>query len=860
MALAAGDRLGVYEIVSKIGAGGMGEVYRARDTKLDRDVAIKVLPAAVANHPDRLARFEREAKTLAALNHPNIAMIYGLEERAIVMELVEGPTLADRLRAGPLDLNEALGIARQIAEALEAAHEKGIVHRDIKPANVKAPPGAPVKVLDFGLATAMQAPRESSDPVNSPTLTMGATEVGVILGTAAYMSPDQASGKQVDKRADIWSFGVVLWEMLAGKRLFEGGETVSHTLADVLRKEVDFRELPAGIPPAVRTLLQRCLDRDPKTRLRDIGEARVAIERAKAQPEESVAAPAKSRSAVAWAAAVGILALALGGVSLVHFRESPPQRQRVRFQIAYPEGNTLDLKLSPDGRFLAFLVRDSASTAKIWVRALDGLDTRLLTSVSVPTSSLFWSPDGEYVGFDSQNKLYKIARAGGPPVPLCDAPGQFLGGTWRQDGLILFSAAGVLYRVSASGGASTKVDVAGQTGGYPVWIEGDRFLFGVRGGITSWSLGNPKPKPILPGDPSNFVDYVPAAASGFPGHLVFIRGETLMAQRFNGATAELMGEAFPVAEGVGGIGRKFATSASGVLVFGRGSSQSHELVWLDRSGKKLQTVSRPFALMSNPAIRLSPDDTRAIVPVVGDKGPDLWIADLTRGTFSRFTSDGAVAGIWSPDGRKILWTGRDGSRYLRSADGSGTDELLFKQPRAGYPYDWSSRGQIAFTVMGEKTGYDIWMVATEGDRKPQPYLESRFGEYWGQFSPDGRWMAYTSEQPGQAEIVVESIPVGKGRRQISTEGGEWAVWRRDSKELFFSQRNRILAAPIRLTETSVESGKPQLLFEAPNAGLAQARFQVSRDGQRFLFALPVAQDAAAESLIVDTDWRAGLKQ
>jgi serine/threonine protein kinase len=856
MALVPGARIGHYEILGQLGAGGMGEVYRARDTRLDRDVAIKVLPAALARHPDRLARFEREAKTLAALNHPHIAVIYGLEQGAIAMELVEGPTLADRLKAGPLALQETLAIARQIADALEAAHDKGIVHRDIKPANVKAPSDAPVKVLDFGLATAVQAPRESSDPANSPTLTMGATEAGVILGTAAYMSPEQASGKPVDKRADIWSFGVVLWEMLTGKRLFQGGETVSHTLADVLRKEIDFEQLPAATPPAIETLVRRCLDRDARTRLRDIGEARVAMDRAAASPGESGHRPAKARSPLAWIAAAAVLALALSGVSFVHFLEAPPLKHRIQFQINPPSGRLVDLKLSPDGRFLAMLVRDSASEAKIWLRALDGLEARSLATVPGPSSSLFWSADAAHLAFDSQGKLYKIARTGGPPVFLSTLSGTLSGGAWRDDSLLLYSTRGGIYRVAASGGATARVDTAGESSAFPVWLEGRRFLYATPNGIVGASLDGTKPKRIL-ADVSP-IAYVPAQTSGSEAHVLFVRGETLMAQPLDAESMEPRGDAVPLAENVG-RGSGFTASASGVLVYERGANQNRELVWLDRSGKRLQTVSRPFVVANNPAIRLSPDDTRAIVPVAGENGVDLWIADLNRNTLSRLTLDGSIAGIWAPDGRKVLWAARDGSRYLKSADGSGADELLFKHPGSGYPYDWSPSGKIAFTVMGLKTAYDIWLVEAEGGRKPYPYAESRFAEYWAQVSADGRWMAYVSEHSGRPEVLVESIPAGKGRWPVSSDGGSFPVWRPGGKEIFFSRRNQIMAAPVRVTETAVEVGKPQVLFELPSVAMEpDLRFQVSRDGQRFLLAVPVDQGATARTLTVDTDWRAGL--
>jgi Tol biopolymer transport system component len=875
MPLVAGTRLGPYEITAPLGAGGMGEVYRAKDIKLDRDVALKVLPDALAHDQERLARFEREAKVLASLNHPNIAQIYGVEDsgevRALVMELVPGATLGDRIKAGALPLSDALVIAKQIADALEAAHDRGIVHRDLKPANVMVTPEGVVKVLDFGLAAvALGSASDAGNPEHSPTLTMHATQAGMIMGTAGYMSPEQAAGKPVDRRADIWSFGVVLWEMLTGEHLFTG-ETVSHTLAHVLAASIDFEKLPKETPRAIRELLRRCLDRDVKNRLRDIGEARVVIGKVLADPmagadegvgrgrldKELPGGPPHKRWV--WPMVAGAFAIALGALAFVHFRETPPERQHIRFQIAPPEGTLRDFKLSPDGRFLAFGTIDGG-VSRLWIRALDSLETRLLASVPAGGNfQLFWSADAEYIGFAASGRIYKIVRTGGTPVAIFDAPGGFRGAAWRSDGTILFGSRGGLYRVSSSGGTPAKVGDY-EIAALPVWLTAERFLFlgPAQVGTFAGSLTGAKPFLLLPG--ASGAVFVPRAKSSLPDQLLFVRGETLMVQAIDAEKAELRGGAVPVAERVGNLGspRNPASSASatGVLVFGRGMSMDHELVWLDRAGKKLQTVSRPFSQNINPAIRLSPDDSRAIVPVAGATGADLWIAELNRNTLSRFTFDGSSSGIWSPDGRRVLWTAADGNRYLRSADGSGKDELLFKSPSiGGYLEDWSSDGKrITFSESTAKTQTDIWMVEPDGDRKPYAYLQSRFNETWNAISPDGQWMAYRSDQPGQFEILVESIPAGKGRWQISTEGGDWPVWRRDGKELFFRQGTKIMAAPIRLTKTSVEAGKPQALFEVP----ADTRFQVSRDGQRFLIAMPVEGAAAAAPLTVDTDWRAGV--
>ena len=867
MTLAAGSRLGVYEIISLLGSGGMGEVYQARDTKLNRDVALKVLPEIFASDPERLARFQREAQLLASLNHPRIAAIYGLEEsnslRALVLELVEGPTLADRIAQSPIPIDEALPIARQIAEALEAAHEQGVIHRDLKPANIKLRPDGTVKVLDFGLAKALQ-PTSGVRTDLTPTITTPAmTQLGVILGTAAYMAPEQAKGRPADKRSDVWAFGCVLYEMLTGKRAFEG-EDVSDTLAAVLRGDPDWQALPRALPAVVITVLNRCLRKDRHQRFSEMSTPLFLLSEPSEAAPWSAPSPTEPRPwlkralPVLSGAMVAVLATALAGLAFFRFRITLPEGQRVKYQITPPEGSLVDFSLSADGRFLAFLTGDG-NGVKIWVRALESLETRLLTALAEMGRpvSLFWSPDGAYLAFGSRGKLYKIARTGGTPVPLCEIPNPITGGTWTDDGVILFSVlGGSLYRVAASGGASIKLDWQEGGAAYPIWLAGHTFLYSAGGGIFTASPEGAKPRLLLSNAITNLA-YVQPTSFGSPGYLLFRRGDTLMSQPLDPQKAELRGEAFPLVEGVGSLAAPFSgafsASANGVLVFRGGVPQTSELIWVDRSGKKLQTVSRPFALARNPAIRLSPDDTRAIVPVEGSTGPDLWIADLIRQSLTRFTVDGSGSGIWSPDGRKVLWAARDGSRYVRSADGSGMDDLLFKNPQCPtcYPYDWSSRGQIAFADQR-----NIGMLDAEGDHKPYPYVQSRFAAYWAQISTDGRWMAYVSDQPGQPGVLVESIPAGISRWQISTAGGDWPVWRRDGKELFFRQGSKLVTAPLRLNEGAVESGKPQALFEV----LPNTRFQVSRDGQRFLIAFPIEKSSGTEALTVDTDWRVGLNR
>ena len=622
MALAAGTRLGPYEILAPIGAGGMGEVYRARDSKLNRDVAIKVLLAALADDADYLARFQREAQVLATLNHPNIAAIYGLEGKAIVMELVEGQTLAERIAAGPIPVDEALPIAKQIADALEAAHEKGIVHRDLKPGNVKITPEGLVKVLDFGLAKT-SAPAPTAAAASSPTLTIRASEAGLIMGTAGYMSPEQAAGKPVDKRADIWSFGVVLWEMLTGKRLFDG-ETTSHTLANVLTAPADCSRLPAPTPAAIRDLLRRCLDRDVKNRLRDIGEARVVIQKYLTNPvdtrETTSTAPSRRWLRIGASITTSVLLVALGSLAFVHFREpQPPASEVVRFRFAPPERATLgqNLVVSPNGKWVAFLAIGEDGVNRLWVHSLNSLDSRPLAGtegVYLPGYP-FWSWDSRFVVFQVgaygvSGKLKKVDVSGGPAQTLCEIPGTLLGGFWTRQGKIVFGAndSGLLEVASGGGAPSalTTLDPAGQERdhAFPIILpDGRHFLYAreslsaEKAGIYVGSLdakpGSQGGKRLLPDPSAHF--YVPAPETGATpdkGYLLFVRENALMVQPFDAGRAELTGDAIPVVQEIASVGA-FGVSANGVLAYRTEGRENRQLTWFDRQGKVLGTAGPP---------------------------------------------------------------------------------------------------------------------------------------------------------------------------------------------------------------------------------------------------------------------------
>jgi serine/threonine protein kinase len=726
MPLAQGDKIGPYEIVDLLGKGGMGVVYRAHDTNLSRDVAIKVLPAALAQDPDRLARFEREAKVLAALNHPNIAIIYGLEKtatnaRAIVMELVEGPTLADRLEKGAVPLKETLSIARQIADALEAAHEKGVVHRDLKRANVKVREDGTVKVLDFGLATAVLAGvREAGHGADSPTLTLGATQAGMILGTVAYMAPEQAEGKPVDRRADIWSFGVVLWEMLTGKRLFHA-DTVPLTLADVLRKELDFTQVPEGTPAPVRELLKRCLDRDVKTRLRNMGEARVAIVRYVADPTSgaAVAPPtvtAPSRVSRMWPSAAAALAVTLGAVSFVHFREQPPRApEPARFQIPFPDKSSPapfpNPTISPDGRQIVFqAVTDGVP--RLWVRGLDQVEPRPLAGTEGVAGLQFWSPDSRFVAVDVQGTLKKVETSGGPPQTLCRLPGILLGGLWTADGRIVFGTLTTgLFQVAAAGGAASPLTVLDPKRqevyhAFPALLpDGRHFLYrrntaiAETGGIYLGTLPTGTVNPDLQGqapkrlltDDSDFV-FAPPLDPRASGYVLFSREGTLMAQPFDSVRLEFSQAAVPIAEQVARNG-DFSVSSTGVLVYatsvGIGGGASR-LTWYDRQGKSLGAAGAPGFITN---LELAPDGARVATDrTTGDGRKAIWVDEFARGVSNRITPpDTSVRPVWSPDGNRLVFASQP-NISLKAASNAGKEEVLFKFEHPTDPLDWSRDG------------------------------------------------------------------------------------------------------------------------------------------------------------------------
>jgi Tol biopolymer transport system component len=922
MALTPGSHFGSYQIIALVGSGGMGEVYRARDTRLKRDVAVKVLPEQFSQDPDRLARFQREAELLATLNHPGIAAVYGIEQAAadlgIVLELVEGETLADLIARGPLALDDALAIARQLADALEAAHDQGVIHRDLKPANIKVRDDGAVKVLDFGLAkltdlraspAAVPAQLSGSPTITSPV----GTRVGMILGTAAYMAPEQARGKVVDKRADIWAFGCVLHEMLTGARVF-GGDDITDTLAFIITKDPDWAALPKETPEPIRKLLRRCLEKDRRRRLADIADARLEIDEAStattaaglaSAPADRETAPSPLRSSrFAWAAAAVFF---LATVALVGFivnaRRSRTPPPVARFAVMPPESTVFHLPgvgpaasygfnggvISPDGRMMAFTLVDAGGKLSIWLRSIDSLAMRPLPGTD-GASLPFWSPDSRFIAFFADTKLKKIDVAGGPPVTLAavEVP-NMRGGTWSRDDVILVAPAdGPISRVPAAGGEVTPVTKLspGQSGHRrPYFLpDGRHFLYrtlGTSPGIVVGSLDSDEATPLLPSD---------AQAIYTSGYLLFTRQGTLLAQPFDAASLKLAGEPVPVAEGVAtDVGNglaAFSASETGVLTYrtgvvlgGTSGSSNVQLAWLDRQGKQLEVIGAPAPYRG---VDVSVDGTRVAAHRHEGDGGDIWLLERTRGTTQRFTFDPArdnASAVWSPKGDRIVYASRRGSSwglYQKLSNSSGSDEEELLPPGAPViPNSWSPDGEfLVYMINPPKTGPDIWVLPMAGDRKPVPFAQEPFAESFGQISPNGRWMAYMSNETGRPEIYVRPFPSGPGKWPVSTSGGNHPRWRHDGKELYYLSNPPGAEAEffaVATTESAggFQAGRPELLFglavpapaAASNGGVPFHPYAILADGQRFLFAraLSVAGDEAAGQVHVVLNWQEELK-
>jgi serine/threonine protein kinase/Tol biopolymer transport system component len=908
-----GKTLGHYQITSQLGKGGMGEVYRAKDLKLGRDVAIKVLPEEFARDTDRVARFQREAKLLASLNHPNIAAIHGLEEAEgtsfLVLELVEGETVAGQLKRGPIAVEESLKLALQIAEALEAAHEKGVIHRDLKPSNIKITPDGKVKVLDFGLAKAFAGeqadPSLSKSPTQtySPTLSNAATQQGVILGTAAYMSPEQARGKTVDKRADIWAFGCVLYEMLAGRAAFSGDE-ISDILAAVIRAEPEWAGLPASLHWRLREVIERCLKKDARDRYHDISDVRIDIQKVMADPGGVLAQAVtaveprmKLRTVIPWLAAAIVFGSIITGLAVWKLKPTPPPepRQVAATTIKIEPGHWLAgmqysgtmerpsrtaMAVSNDGRFVVYsaIEENPGSQAKpqLYLRKIDQLEAKPIAGTEGGINP-FLSPDDRWVGFLADGKLKKVPVDGGAATTLCDLSFS-MGANWGRDNSIIFSDGYVagISRVSAEGGKPetlTKPDPKREESSHrlPSWLpNGKAVVFTV----MRQSEDSQPWLALLRLETREWDVLLQDAADAryvSTGHLVFLRHGTLMAVRFDPNRLEVIGQPVALLENVvqaiGGGGAyhtgagQFGISETGSLIYAAGGfapPQRNSLVWVDHRGMEQPVNALKLPLWSP---RLSPDGQK----IAYGAGDQVWVYDLSRGTNTPLIVEGnAGTPIWIRDGNRLLFTcdkSLASNLFWQAYDGSSPMERLTTSKYAQFPGSLSSDGEtVAFMEIRPDTGYDIAVLDLRSKRVT-PFLNSQFGELYPEFSPDGRWIAYSSDESKRSEVFVRPFPGPGMKYQVSSEGGGMPLWARNGKQLFYRHQDQMWVVDVR-TDGGFETSKPRLLFEKPGYFLAVRRtYDLSLDGQRFLMVkVEQRKPSPVTEMILVQNWLEELKQ
>jgi Tol biopolymer transport system component len=855
----------------------MGEVYRARDTRLKRSVAIKILSEEFARDRDRIGRFQREAELLATLNHTNIAAVYDVVEqdtsRFLVLELVEGETLAERIARGTMPVDEVLHIAKQMCDALEAAHLRGVVHRDLKPANIKVLPDGSVKVLDFGLAKTVDAgaASDSADLANSPTLTVHGSVPGVILGTAAYMSPEQARGLPVDGRSDIFSFGVVLFEMISGRRAF-AGDTISDILAAVLTSEPDAKLLPADLDPRVRHLLQRALAKPVRQRWQAIGDIRYELEQIIANPVPAQM-PRPGRERLAWA--VAAMAVCAVAVLLAGWVASPGRgagaATTLQLAVPMPEGMELggggpSAAISPDGTRVAFSARDASDVSGLFVRPLGSATAKRIEGVSA-SNDIFWSPDSQWIGFFSAGKLFTVNVDEGVPRALADAPSE-RGGTWNQQGVILFvpQSGGPVMRIAASGGTPVALEHTGRLSAFwPVFLpDGNRFLFyalSERRAHVGWlDSGRTQPLPIT----GSKALYSPS------GHLLFVERDSLIAQRFDLASLSLVGGPMHVADRVSAnpsVGSHPVTlSNNGTLLFRAGTNSNiRQLTWFDRAGQPVGTIGQPDTIFN---FRMTADRTRLALDV-GDAltgKRDVWLVDdVTSGIPSRFTTaDGdAFSPVWSPDGKSLLYLSSARGRrslHLRETLGNPVEHQL-KEHFPSNPTDWSRDGRfVVQDVRNEATKFDIGILPMTGDAPRSWLLQTAANEGQARISPNAKWIAYLSDESGRAEIYVQSFPTPGYKRRISNDGGTWPRWRSDGTEVFYVAPGGVVTAVPVNSGGRFSAGRPRPLFRSRGAGGPVGfidPFEVSLDGQRFLLAINAP---APSSISLILNWPSLLKE
>lgn len=892
MAIDIGTRFGPYEIVAALGAGGMGEVYRANDTRLDRTVAIKILPIHLSGDPALRQRFEREARTISRLSHPNICALYDIGHQDgvefLVMEYLEGETLAERLKRGALPKDQVLRYGMEIAEALDAAHRQGVVHRDLKPGNVMLTKSG-AKLLDFGLAKLRTS--ELLSPLTDfsflPTEAgQNLTAEGTILGTFYYMAPEQLEGKDTDARSDIFSLGTVLYEMATGQRPF-GGQSQASIISAILSSDpASICVIQPALPPALDHIIKKALAKNPEDRwqtARDLASELRWI--AEGGSQAAVTAPLapwrwkRNESLFRLLSAIFFVTTIAMVFAFYRFAQTPKQLQPVKLSVLPPPKTmaTDSLAISRDGRKLALVTTGAEGHKSLWVRSFDSLTVEPLPQTD-DAAFPFWSPDNRFIAFFTQNKLKKMEISGGPPQVLCDVSNA-RGGAWNQEGLMLIAPTFTsgLSRLSATGGALTPLTTLDssrqETSHRWPWFlpNGRHFLYVILGaerkncGIFLSSIDDPKQKQQLLPDFSR-VEYVA------PGYLIFTRGTTLMAHEFDADHLQLKGEAFSLRENVGYDGYTaygiFSVSQKDVLTFGSIDQLKTQLIWTDRSGRRISSLGE-LARYAEP--RLSPDEKKLVVERIDPATAnfDLWIVELSRGTFTRFTFDPSneVSPIWSPDGKRIVFCSNPRGSvniYQKSSSGTGEDEILVDTPNPKYPTDWSRDGKyILYDEIDPKSKFDLWILPLSADRKPMPFLHSQFNESHGQFSPDGKWIAYTSDETGRAEIYVRSFPAAGEKWQISTNGGDQAQWRRDGKELYYmAGDNKLMMVQVRTLQT-FETEVPIPLFNAqvPPNTMTDARNQyvMSADAQRFLVTA-LASESTASPITVVLNWRALLRE
>ena len=881
-----GQTISHYKILEKIGVGGMGEVYLAEDLSLDRKVALKFLPDIFTGDPERMARFEREAKLLASLNHPNIAAIYGLEQedgkRFLVMEYVEGETLQARISKGALPVEDALIICRQIAEGLEAANEKGVIHRDLKPANVMITGEEKVKILDFGLAKALLGEGQSVDSSQSPTITEAMTQPGVVLGTAAYMSPEQAKGKSVDRRADIWAFGCILYECLSGKKVF-GGETVTEALAAILRGDPDWQALPDTTPPNIKFVLRRCLEKDVSRRFRDAADVQIQIEEglpSTASPKTGIP-ETKGRRDILLFALGAVALLILGGIAAWILKPSPPPAAQdpAHVVIDLPPGDQIatetvrPIAISPNGQRLAYVaIRNGVQ--QLFVRQLDSYEAIPLPGTE-GAQAPFFSPDSAWVGFFAGGSLKKVSLAGGTAISICESGGVG-GATWGKDDAIIFapSLASGLLRVSAGGGKPHELTALDRSKGesshrWPQLLPGDKaMLFTIAAGV-GWDGFDVAALRLDTGEISTVINGGHTGRFVPTGHLVHYRAGELSAVPFDPINLGIIGKSsVTVAKGIRESGTftaaEYSFSNTGALAYVPASLRQldRRLVWVDREGNVEPIPAAGVrTYYSEPwfGLSISPDGQRAAVEVTAGK-IEIWIYDIARGTMTRLTTEGGSSQcpIWTPDGTRITYLGyREGFRniYWKNADGTGAEDRLTTGGNMQIPLSWSREGNfLAFSEINSTTGQDIYTLRLDGDEGQKSFLNTSFNEFDGRFSPDGRWLAYFSNETDRDEVYVQPFPGPGPRERISIEGGTAPRWASSGRELFYRNGDKMMVVDIQ-TEPTFKAGTPRLLFEGQFGA-----WDVAPDGQRFLMVQSVEPEQPPTKIHLILNWFEELKE